>query len=138
RFMAGALFWLAIGFMGIYPRGYVSHYVATQSGVLTYMSINSKLLDTALKAETLFQLESLFTRDETARTMIVSADVLAAVTPPFPDTVDGLRRGEFRGWLDSFLEGGEISVAEDPDKKPRDAMLARVHPTGEEFWSIRV
>jgi hypothetical protein len=29
-------------------------------------------------------------------------------------------------------------VAENPDKKPPDAMLARVHPVDSEFWSIRV
>jgi len=104
---------------------------------LTYISIESKI-QAAIKAKKLFELESLLTGDETARTMIVSADIIAAVTPPFPDTEDGLRRAEFRGWLDGFLEGGEISVAEDPDKKPRNTMLARVHPTDAEFWSIRV
>jgi len=101
------------------------------------MSIRMKL-QVATESKKLFELESLFTQDETSRTMYVSADVIAAVTPPFPDTHDGLRRGEFRAWLDNFLEGGEISVAENPDKKPRSAMLARVHPTDEGFWSIRV
>jgi hypothetical protein len=102
------------------------------------MSIKSKLLEVAIEASKLVKLKSLLTGDETVRTMIVSADIFAAVTPPFPDTIDGLRCAEFRGWLDGFLEGGEISVAEDPDQKPRSTMLARVHPKDEEFWSIRV
>lgn len=76
--------------------------------------------------------------DETPRTMYVSSDIMAAVTLPLADTEEGERLGEFRAWLDGFIEGGEISVAEDPDQKPPDAMLARVHPVNAEFWSIRV
>ena len=41
-------------------------------------------------------------------------------------------------WLDGFIEGNELSVAEDPNQKPPDAMLARVKPVEKEFWSIRV
>jgi len=70
--------------------------------------------------------------------MIVSPDILAAATPPFADTEEGLRLGEFRAWLDAFSEGAEMSVAEDPFRKPPDAMLARVHPIDRELWSIRV
>ena len=81
---------------------------------------------------------SLFTGDETARTMIVSPDILAIVTPPFDDTDQGKRRGEFRAWLDDFMEGCEITVAEAPFNKPADVMLARVYPIEAEFWSIRV
>ena len=88
--------------------------------------------------EKLFELPSLFTGDDTARTMIVSPDILAVVTPPFPDTEEGRRLGEFRAWLDSFSENAEISVAEDPFQKPPDVMLARVAPVEKEFWSIRV
>src|SRR5262245_58096494 len=88
--------------------------------------------------ERLHELQSLFTADETARTMIVSPDILAAVSPPFPDNEEGRRLSEFRAWLDGFMEGCELSVAEDPDRKPPDAMLARVHPVADEFWSVRV
>ena len=70
--------------------------------------------------------------------MYVSADVLAAVTPPFADTLEGERLGMFRAWLDDFVDGARISVSEDPDRKPPYAMLARVHPVDDEFWSIRV
>jgi hypothetical protein len=91
-----------------------------------------------LSDKKLFELQSLFTGGETARTMIVSPDIFAAVQPPFPDTEYGERLGEFRAWLDAFMEGAEISVAENPDQKPPDAMLARVKPIDWEFWSIRV
>ena len=40
--------------------------------------------------------------------------------------------------LDAFSEGGEFSVAEDPQNKPRDAMMARVSPVDAEFFSLRV
>lgn len=92
----------------------------------------------ALLGSELFELKSLFTGKDTARTMIVSADILAVVTPPFSDTEHGRQLGEFRAWLDGFLEGCEISVAEDPHQKPPDAMLARVDPVKDEFWSVRV
>lgn len=70
--------------------------------------------------------------------MIVTQDILAAVTPPFPADERGVRLAEYRAVLDAFSEGGEFSVAEDPDRKPYDAMLARVHPVAAEFFSIRV
>src|SRR6266849_6510238 len=92
----------------------------------------------------LFKLESLdfeiwgIGQDELPRTMHVSADVMAVVTPPFSDTVDGERMGEFRAWLEAFIQGNQLSVAENPDKKPPETMLARVHPIEKEFWAIRV
>jgi hypothetical protein len=101
------------------------------------MSIDP-ILEELLSRGRLIRLPSLFTGDDTARTMLVSPDVLAAVSPPFPDTEEGRRRAEFRQWLDSFSEAGEFSVSEDPNRKPPDAMLARVAPVGEQFWSMRV
>jgi len=76
--------------------------------------------------------------EDQARTVFVSADVFAVVTPPFADTEEGERLGEFRAWLDGFIEGGQLTVCENPDLKPYDTMLARVHPVEAEFWSIRV
>ena len=101
------------------------------------MSIDP-ILSQLLQANKLFELASLLTGDETVRTMIVSADVMAVVSPPFADTEEGLRHGELRAWMDAFSEGAELTVAEDPDRKPPDAMLARVHNVDDEFWSIRV
>jgi hypothetical protein len=96
------------------------------------------ILAEQVRQRKLTELPSLFTGDDTARAMFASRDVLVAVSPPFPDTEQGQRLGEFRAWLDSFVEGGEISVAENPNEKPPDAMLARVAPVEDEFWSIRV
>jgi len=98
----------------------------------------NQILQRLLLEERLLELPSLFTGGETARSMIISTEVSAAVTPPFADTDEGLRLAEFRQLLDAFSEGGQISVAEDPHEKPPDAMLARVDPIPEEFWSIRV
>jgi hypothetical protein len=91
-----------------------------------------------LDNRSLIEMMSLFTRDETARTMIVSPDIMTIITPPFDDTEQGKRCGEFRAWLDDFIEGCEITVAENPFDKPLDVMLARVDPLEAEFWSIRV
>lgn len=101
------------------------------------MSRCSKLAS-LLEDGKLFELESLFTGDETARTMIVTADIDAVVHPPFADTEEGERHGALRDWCDNWLEGGEFTVAENPDDKPRDAMIARVHPVDAEIWSLRV
>lgn len=89
---------------------------------------------TSLLGKKLFALSD----DEKPRSVFVSADVWAAVLPPFPDTMEGLRRGEFRAWLENFEDGDEFSVSEDPDDKPSWTMLARVKPTEEDFWSMRI
>jgi hypothetical protein len=96
------------------------------------------ILEGLLAAGKLHELESLLFGKDTARTMRVSSDLLAVITPPFPDTPEGERHGELRAWLEGFLLGGDVSVAENPDQKDPDAMLARVHPVNSEFWSIRV
>ena len=75
---------------------------------------------------------------ETPRSVYVTADIMAVVAYPFPDTPDGARLGKFRAWLDDFVDGARISVSEDPDNKPPYTMLARVHRVEDEFWSIRV
>jgi hypothetical protein len=85
----------------------------------------------------LVRLGSLVTGDETARVIYVSTEILHDVSPPFADTRDGQRLVEFRQTLDAFVEGAEFSVADDPDTKPTDAMLARVHPVNAHIWDIR-
>lgn len=110
---------------------------------MTYMSIQKKIAGHIQNGD-LFKLTSLdfelwgLAENETARTMYVSSDIMAVVTPPFADTLEGERLGKFRAWLDGFIEGAYGSVAEDPDEKPPAAMLARVHPVDAELWSIRV
>jgi hypothetical protein len=95
-------------------------------------------LRSLLESERLFELKPLLNGNETPCCMYVSADILAVVTPPFADTVDGERLGKFRAWLDDFVDGAEISVSEDPHDKPPWTMLARVDPVQAEFWSIRI
>lgn len=76
--------------------------------------------------------------EETPRRMVVSPDIHTAVQLPFADTPEGIRCGEFRAWLESFVELGELSVSEYPFNKPPETMLARTDPIGDEVWSIRV
>jgi hypothetical protein len=90
-----------------------------------------------LAAKELFVLPSLLTGEETVRTMFVSTEIMHDVTPPFAANRDGRRLAEFREYLDAFSEGAQLSVAEDPEAKPSDAMLARIHPVRENFWDIR-
>lgn len=101
------------------------------------MSIVPKL-QAALARGELVEHQSMDFGDETARTLYVSSDIVAAIQPPFAETTAGERLGELRGWLDSFALGGHFTVAEDPNNKPPDVMLARVSPVEAEFWSIRV
>ncbi|MCX7361149.1 MAG: hypothetical protein NTV97_04610 [Alphaproteobacteria bacterium] len=67
----------------------------------------------------------------------MSKEVYAAVTPPFVG-LHKLRLAEFREFLDAFLEHGEFTAAEDPDRKSSNAMLARVHDVKDDFWDFRV
>jgi len=111
------------------------------SGVLTLMS-RQQILNGAL-GDGLFRLrpEPLFEDEEgvdPSREMYVSADVSAAVMGPFPNTLEGRRRGEFWAWLEAWMYGSEIAVSENPFDKPGETQLARVAPVEKEFWSIRV
>ena len=91
-----------------------------------------------LDQKRLFELPSQFTGYETARTMIVSPEILQVVSPPFSADLRGRRLAEFRQWMDAFSEGGQVSIAENPRDKPSNAMMARVEPVKAEFFSIRV
>jgi hypothetical protein len=108
---------------------------------LTLKSI-SPLLEKYIGAKRLHELRprvSLADDDlELPRTMFVTSNVLAAVDQNFPDTLEGDRLARFRAWLDGFIEGDRISVSQNPDRKPRDTMLCRVHDVKDELWSIRV
>jgi hypothetical protein len=109
-------------------------------GILTYMSIHDQIKELERPGK-LYCLESLLTGEETVRTLWVSSDVLAAVTPPYPlgsNPQQRERLREFREFLDAFLEHGHISVAQNPDDKPEFAMLARVKPPERDFWDFRV
>ena len=90
-----------------------------------------------VEAHRLHCLESRLTGEETARTLFVSQEVLDGLAHPYPENT-AHRLSEFREFLDAYLEGGLISVAEDPDLKPEYAMMARVHPVKDEFWDFRI
>jgi hypothetical protein len=82
-------------------------------------------------------LESRLTGEETVRTLFISQEVLDALTHPYPED-RAHRLSEFREFLDAFLEGGLLSVAEDPDLKDSYAMIARVKEVKDDFWDFRV
>lgn len=69
--------------------------------------------------------------------MIVSQEVLDAVNADLPDNWDGDRIADFRNALDTFTLGDEITIGENPFKKPNDCFMARVHPVGLEVFDIR-
>lgn len=97
------------------------------------------ILQRLVKEGLLLELPSPFLGYETARTMYVTPDIFRAVSKPFPSDPELAERlYEFRQWLDGFTEGGLLTVAEDPDNKPPDVMMARVKPVKWEFFSIRV
>jgi hypothetical protein len=76
--------------------------------------------------------------DDLPRRMYVSSDIMAVTTPPFADTLDDRRLGEFRAFLDDFMLGSEMSVSEQPYDKPPYTQIARVSPVDAEFWSLRI
>ena len=109
--------------------------------------LRAQILAEALADEVLFKLGPLpfpgdpivvLEDDDMQRRVYVSSDITKAIEPPFADTNEGRRLAELRAWLDSFLLGSEISVCENPYRKPPDTDLARVAPVEAEFWSIRV
>lgn len=67
----------------------------------------------------------------------MSAEVKDALTRPFPEGKEVLH-AEFLQTLDAFLEHSEMTVAEDPRRKPSDALIARVDPVEDEFFDFRI
>lgn len=73
-----------------------------------------------------------------ARDMFVTPEIDVIAKRPFADTELGERHAAVAVYLDAFAELNEITVSENPFTKPRDTMLARVHPAASEFWSMRI
>lgn len=105
-------------------------------GLLTYMSILDQIAR-LVKEGALFCLESEMFGDETPRTLFITEEVRSAVFRPFPEDCRVLH-AEFRQHLDAFLEGGFISVGDNPKTKASDALMARVNPVEDEFFDFRV
>jgi len=72
------------------------------------------------------------------RTMFISEELNEVVHPPWENMREGLKLSQLRAYLDIFTMGRLISVAEDPYNKPTSTYLARVDPTSDEVWDIRV
>jgi hypothetical protein len=104
--------------------------------MLTYMSIRDQIKALVASKE-LYVLESIDFGACTPRSLFVTKDVLDAVTYPFPEDYRVLH-AEFRQTLDGFLEGGEMSVGDDPDTKASDALMARVKPVERDFFDFRI
>jgi hypothetical protein len=103
------------------------------------MSIQpSTILASLLRQKRLFERPSNYTGFETVRKLYVVPEILAVTAEPFGDTLRDQRLAEFAQTLDAFSEGGRVSVAANPRRKPPDAMLARVDPAHAEFWCMRV
>jgi hypothetical protein len=100
------------------------------------MSIQQQI-DALIARKELFCLESEMLGDETPRTLFLTEEVRSAVYRPFPSD-KGVLHAEFRQHLDAFLEGGCISVGNDPKTKAAYAMMARVAPVEDEFFDFRV
>jgi len=91
----------------------------------------------ALEGSRLFSLPPVVPVDEVVREVFISEEVYEIVMPPWPENYDGSRQAGHRGDLDAFTLGDRFSVAEDPFKKPFNAMLARTHPVSDEIWDMR-
>lgn len=101
------------------------------------MTLSTSLVS-LLRQRRLFERPSNYTGLETVRRLYVVPEILAITAEPFGETLRDQRLAEFAQMLDAFGEGGRISVAADPRRKPPDAMLARVDPVRAEFWCMRV
>lgn len=76
--------------------------------------------------------------DISARNMYLTPYIDALAKAPFADTIDGERHAALSEYLNAFAELNAITVSQNPDRKPSDVMLARVHPVGKDFWSMRI
>jgi hypothetical protein len=124
-------------------RFYVQQPLLVVSGLarytlLTYMSTQlQQQISTLIARKKLFCLESEMLGDETARTLFLTEEVRSAVYRPFPNN-KGVLHAEFRQHLDAFLEGGCVSIGDDPKTKAAHALMARVAPVEDEFFDFRV
>jgi hypothetical protein len=101
------------------------------------MSIHDAI-DAHVAAGRLFRLSPLLESAPEGRSMFAAPDVFRAVQPAqWQAAGDALRLGRFRADLDRFVEGGRVSVALQPRRKPATAYLARVEPVVPEVWDIR-
>jgi hypothetical protein len=102
---------------------------------LTYKSIQDAV--NTLEGKSLFRLRPETGETETPRTMLVSQDMSDVFDRLWPETTEGDRLAGARALLDAFTLGDFFTVGETPFDKDTDAMMARVHPVGEEAFDFR-
>lgn len=73
-----------------------------------------------------------------ARDLFVTPEIHALAHPPFADTELGVRQAALAAYFDAYCERNEMTVSQNPRKKPWDTMLARVDPPETQFWSMRI
>jgi len=117
----------------------LSTFRLTPKRLLTYMSITDQIRAKVREHQgvSLFEIPPSLEGEGIIRELIVSEEVLRAISPPWPPHREGERHASFRALLDAFVQNEEISVSETPFSKPWDTGIARVHPVSDEIWDIR-
>ncbi len=90
-----------------------------------------------LHGRKIFYLAPSMPGDAIVREMYASNEVMETVNKPWSENWMGQRHKEFRATLDSFTRGDRMPVSERPFDKSPEAVVARVHPVGDEVWDIR-
>jgi hypothetical protein len=85
----------------------------------------------------LFFLPPLIPGAQIVRELFVSDEINRVAHPPWAAIDPGPRFARMRGFLDRWTEGGRISVADDPYRKPRSTFMARIDPGPDEVFDIR-
>jgi len=75
---------------------------------------------------------------DSARNVFLLPEIDAIAKSPFEDSDQGDRDFAVAAFLDAFAELNEITVSENPRRKPAETMLARVEPEDANFWSMRI
>src|ERR1700730_10643348 len=86
----------------------------------------------------LFFLSPLIPSTQVVREMFISEEIIGVFEAPATSTQDGQRFASLRAYLDTFVAGIRISVADDPYKKPKWTFMARLDPRTDEVFDIRV
>jgi len=72
------------------------------------------------------------------RELFVSNEVKHDVSPPLPETREGIWLEAFRASLDHYSSGRRATLGFNPLKKPPHSMIARTwHPQIDDIWDIR-
>jgi hypothetical protein len=74
---------------------------------------------------------------ETPRKLYLSEEVADGLFTQATEDQDGIRRARAQAVLEDFVDGGFLTVAEDPFDKDRKAIMARVDPVNLEIFDFR-